>query len=500
MEFCRLSRRPKRRPSEAFPRTIERSAQSRVRLILFLLCVSTCLTALGISPNILGGAKSSAINSAPVLLTQANSTRGIALDSVMNVAEPFQPQAPVAFGSDQRTRVMLFAKNLTLAEGENLSAVTSEAEDVTRFHYPLIVEYVGTVPGFPWMTAIVVRLNDNLGDVGDVLVGITYRGITSNRVRLGIGHIGGGPPDDPPPTPTPTPASTPDLGPGASLHGKQLFPSDNPWNQDVSTLPVDPNSANLISSIGVNTGLHPDFGTVYNGAPNGIPYIVVAGTQSRVAINYTAYGDESDPGPYPVPPNAPIEGGPNSQGDRHVLVIDRDNWKLYELGYAFPINNGASWNANCGAVFDLDSNALRPAGWTSADAAGLPIFPGLVRYDEVIEQGVIAHALRFTVQNSRRAYVYPARHYASSNTSANLPPMGMRVRLKASFDISGFSPAMQVILRAMKKYGMIVADNGSNWYFSGAPDPRWNDNELSTLKTIKGSNFEVVQMGTIVTQ
>jgi len=451
------------------------------------------------SPNIVRSAKSSALLSAlgpPVLLTKPNSTRGIALDSVMNVAEPFQPQTPVAFGSDTRTRVMLFATNFTLAEDENITAVTSDAEDVLRFHYPLAVEYIGTVPGYPWMTAIVVRLNDNLGDVGDVLVGITYRGMTSNRVRIGIGHIGGGPPDDPPATPSPTP----DLGPGASLHGKQLFPPDNPWNQDVSTMPVDPNSTNLISSIGVNTGLHPDFGTVYNGAPNGIPYVVVTGTQSRVAINYTAYGDESDPGPYPVPTNAPIEGGPNSQGDRHVLVIDRDNWKLYELGYAFPINNGASWNANCGAVFDLNSNALRPAGWTSADAAGLPIFPGLVRYDEVFEQGVITHAIRFTVQNSRRAYVLPARHYASSNTSPNLPPMGMRVRLKASFNISAFSPAMQVILRAMKKYGMIVADNGSNWYFSGAPEPRWNDDELSTLKTIKGSNFEVVQMGTIVTQ
>ncbi|HVQ40108.1 MAG TPA: hypothetical protein VMS31_21390, partial [Pyrinomonadaceae bacterium] len=272
------------------------------------------------------------------------------------------------------------------------------------------------------------------------------------------------------------------------------------WNQDISTMPVDPNSANLISSIGVNTGLHPDFGTVYNGAPNGIPYVVVSGTQPRVPITFTAYGDESDPGPYPVPANAPIEGGPSSDGDRHVLVIDRDNWRLYELGYAFPINGGSSWNANCGAIFDLNSNALRPAGWTSADAAGLPIFPGLVRYDEVFEQGVISHAIRFTVQNSRRAYISPARHYASSNTSPNLPPMGMRVRLKASFNISGFSPAMQVILRAMKKYGMIVADNGSNWYFSGAPDPRWNDDELSTLKAIKGSNFEVVLMGTIVTQ
>ncbi|MDQ2920047.1 MAG: hypothetical protein M3R52_00310 [Acidobacteriota bacterium] len=479
--------------------SFSRRARSHIRLAVFLMCVSTVLVTLVLSPSKSRFSISSAAASAPVLLAQGNSTRAIALDSVARLAEPFDLQTPVVFGSDARTRVMLFATNLTLAAGENTSAVTVEAEDVTQSRYPMTVEYVGAVPGQTWMTAVVVKLNDNQSDVGDVLVGLTYHGMTSNRVRIGLGHIGGGPPDDPPASPTPTPGATPELGPGASLHGKQLFPSDNPWNQDISTMPVDPNSANLISSIGVNTGLHPDFGTVYNGASNGIPYIIVAGTQSRVAINYTAYGDESDPGPYPVPPNAPIEGGPNSQGDRHVLVIDRDNWKLYELGYAFPINNGTSWNANCGAVFDLNSNALRPAGWTSADAAGLPIFPGLVRYDEVFEQGVIAHALRFTVQNTRRAYVYPARHYASSNASPNLPPMGMRVRLKASFDVSGFSPAMQVILRAMKKYGMIVADNGSNWYFSGAPDPRWNDNELSTLKTIKGSNFEVVQMNTLTT-
>jgi hypothetical protein len=291
----------------------------------------------------------------------------------------------------------------------------------------------------------------------------------------------------------------PDLGAGASLHGRQLFPADNPWNEDISNEPVDPNSDNLIASIGLITSLHPDFGTVWNGAPNGIPYIVVSGNQTRVPLSWTAYGDESDPGPYPVPPDAPIEGGPSSTGDRHVLVIDRDNWKLYELGYAFPVNGGASWNANCGAVFDLNSNALRPAGWTSTDAAGLPIFPGLVRYDEVFEQQEIRHAIRFTVQTSRRAYVAPARHWASSNTSVNRPPMGMRVRLKASVDISGYSPAMQVILRALKRYGMIVADNGSNWYISGAPDPRWNDSELNTLKNIKGSNFEVVRMGTIVT-
>lgn len=478
---------------------------SAVRLSLILVMAFACLSSLivvpgGASPNSRGsddraGAiiSASAAAAAPVLLTQANSTRGVALDSITHSKEPFAPIAPVAFGGDGRTRVVLLATNLALAPGEQASAVTAEAVDAALLPYPLIVEYAGAVPDFPTITAVVMRLNDNLGNVGDVLVGITYHGSASNRVRVGIGHVGGGPPDDSPPPPTP------DLGSGASFHGKQLFPSDNAWNLDISALPVDPNSANLIASIGLNTGLHPDFGTVYNGAPNGIPYIVVAGTQPLVPINWTAYGNESDPGPYPVPATAPIEGGPNSTGDRHVLVIDRDNWKLYELGRGFPINNGARWNANCGAIFDLNSNALRPAGWTSADAAGLPIFPGLVRYDEVFEQGLIAHAIRFTVQNSRHAYLAPARHYASDSTNPNLPPMGMRVRLKPSFDISAFSPRMQVILRAFQKYGMIVADNGSNWYFSGAPDPRWDDDELSTLKAVKGSNFEVVQMGTIVT-
>src|SRR5215813_3832762 len=270
------------------------------------------------------------------LLTQSNSTRAIALDSITNMSEPFPMSEPVRFGTDMRTRVMLFATNLNLNPGENASAVTADAEDASHTHYPLTVEYVGSVPGFAWMTSVVVRLNDSLGDVGDVLVGITLHGVTSNRVRIGIGHIGGGPPDDPP-------APLPDLGPGASLHGKQVFPPDNPWNQDVSMAPVDPNSDNLITSVGLDVGLHPDFGTVYNGAPNGIPYIVVPGTQSLVAINFTAYGDESDPGPYPVPSNAPIEGGPTSTGDRHVLVIDVDQWKLYELFDARPVNGGASW-------------------------------------------------------------------------------------------------------------------------------------------------------------
>lgn len=305
------------------------------------------------------------------------------------------------------------------------------------------------------------------------------------------------------PTPTTRPrtatlgaAPVPDLGPGASLHGKRPFPADNPWNQEISRMPVDPNSANLIKSMGPNDVLHPDFGTTWRGRPNGIPYIVVAGTQRLVPIGFSSYGDESDPGPYPVPANAPIEGGPDSDSDRHVLVIDRDHWKLYEMYSARPVKNGASWIIRSGAVFDLNSNALRPADWTSADAAGLPIFPGLVRYDEVFEQREIKHALRFTVPRTRRAYVYPARHYASADTNPNLPPMGMRVRLKAAFDISKYSPPIQVILRALKKYGMFVADNGGGWFLSGAPDPRWSDDELGMLKTVKGSDFEVVRMET----
>lgn len=431
--------------------------------------------------------------SAPELISEAGSTRAIALESVTRLREPFPPTQLNPFGADNRTRIMLFARNLDLLPGEDASAVRAEAEDATHTRYPLRVEYVGKVAGFEWMSSVIVRLHDGLGDVGDVLVGITLRGVASNRVRVGIGHTGGGPPDDGAGF-----VPVPDLGAGASLHGKRVFPADNPWNADISGSPVDPNSNNLIASIGLGAGFHPDFGTVWAGAPNGIPYIVVSGAQLKVPITFTAYGNESDPGPYPVPPDAPIEGGAGGTGDRHVIVIDRENWKLYELYSASPVNGGASWRAASGAVFDLNSNQLRPAGWTSADAAGLPIFPGLVRYDEVFEQKEITHALRFTAQLTRRAYVHPARHFASSNTDPNLPPMGMRVRLKASFDVSRFSPAMQVILRALKKYGMILADNGGNWFVSGAPDPRWNDDELSTLKAIKGSDFEVVQMGTII--
>jgi len=278
------------------------------------------------------------------------------------------------------------------------------------------------------------------------------------------------------------------LGAGATLGGRQVFPPDNPWNRDVSRDPVDPNSDNLIASIGVDKPLHPDFGVKY-----GIPYVVVPGTQPKVPVSFQ-YAGESDPGPYPVPPDAPIEGGPDAKGDRHVLVIDRDRWVLYELFAAFPEDGGKRWRAGSGAIFDLASNKLRPWGWTSCDAAGLPVFSGLVRYDEVCEQKALTHAVRFTCQKSRRAYVPPATHFASRSDDPNLPPMGMRVRLKAGYDTSKFPPAAQVILAGLKKHGMLLADNGSNWFVTGAPDPRWNDEELGTLKRIKGRDFEVVKM------
>ena len=293
-----------------------------------------------------------------------------------------------------------------------------------------------------------------------------------------------------------------DLGPtfpeSPSLGGKRLFPDDNPWNQDISREPVDPNSDNLIATIGKDRPLHPDFGTVYKGAPSGIPYVVVDGKQQKVPVHFE-YRDESDPGPYPIPADAPIEGGPDGKGDRHILVLDRDNWKLYELWNAHPDGQGG-WKAGSGAIFDLNSNKLRPAGWTSADAAGLPILPGLVRYDEVVEQKAIRHALRFTVVKSRHAYVSPATHFASPIWNESLPPMGMRVRLKADYDLSGFPPEVKVILQALKTYGMFVADNGSNWFISGAPDPRWNDSALRAIKKVKGRDLEVVKMGTTVTK
>ena len=276
---------------------------------------------------------------------------------------------------------------------------------------------------------------------------------------------------------------------------RPMFPGDNVWNVAIDTLPVDVNSAAYMTTIGAAKTMHADFGTVYSGAPNGIPFIVVPGSQPRVAVSFD-YADESDPGPYPVPPDAPIEGGPSSTGDRHVLVVDRDGGRLYELFAAYP-NPDGSWRAGSGAIFDLDGNALRPAGWTSADAAGLPILPGLVRYEEVVA-GEIPHALRFTAPQTRNAFIWPARHKASSLTGTNYPPMGQRFRLKASVDIASFGPNVQVILRALKKYGMFLADNGSSWFLSGAPDPRWDDDELHQLGRLTGADFEAVDESSLM--
>lgn len=288
------------------------------------------------------------------------------------------------------------------------------------------------------------------------------------------------------------------LGPLASLNGFVPFPSNNLWNTDISNAPVDPNSANLIGYIGASVTLHPDFGAgQYNGQSMGIPYQIEAATQPKVPVKFTAYGSESDPGPMPIPPNALIEGYPApGNGDRHVLVLDQGGCWLYEL-YSAGLRNGV-WYAGSAAIWDMTIDEQRPYTWTSADAAGLPVFVGLVRYDEVTA-GAINHAVRFTVPTTQEAFTPPASHWASSTTDPNAPPMGMRMRLKASFDISGFSPANQVILTALKKYGMILADNGSAVYISGMPDNHWNNNDLDALKSITASSFDVVLMNPLYT-
>jgi hypothetical protein len=273
-----------------------------------------------------------------------------------------------------------------------------------------------------------------------------------------------------------------------------IFPPNNAWNQRVDALPVAANSAQVISSIGVDAGLHPDFGSgLYDGGPIGIPFDVVTKKTPRSHPHF-GYADESDKGAYPIPKTVHIEGGAKSDGDRHALLVDNDACKLYEL---YDLRHaGRGWSAGSGAIFDLRSNKLRPASWTSADAAGLPIFPGLARYDEVA-RGRIDHALRFTVERTGRAYVYPARHYASSSDDPSLPPMGLRVRLKADVDISRFPKQARVVLQALKTYGMIVADNGSNWYISGAPNPKWNNDDLHSLAQITGADFEVVDTSSL---
>jgi hypothetical protein len=289
----------------------------------------------------------------------------------------------------------------------------------------------------------------------------------SGTPRVGESHL---PPDH-----------SPDIGAACPI-----FPADNPWNTDISSAPLDPRSDAWVASIGTATAFHPDFGSAY-----GIPYTTADASTPLVPVRF-AYADESDPGPYPIPANAPMEQG----SDAHVLVVDTATCTLYELFAARP--GSGSWYAGSGAAFDLGSNALRPAGWTSADAAGLPIFPGLARYEEVAA-GEIRHALRFTAVQTQRGFVDPARHFASSITDPDVPPMGARARLKATVDVSAMSPQARVVARALQRYGMLLADNGSSWYVTGAPDTRWDDEDLGDLKTLRGSDFEFVQAGPVTT-
>ena len=276
-----------------------------------------------------------------------------------------------------------------------------------------------------------------------------------------------------------------------------ILPADNIWNRRVDALPLAAMSAAYVSSIGTDGGLHPDFGSgLYKGEPFGIPFVRVPAGQAKVGVRFTDAADESDAGPYPIPADAPVENGSCSNGDRHVIVVQEEFCMLYEL-FAAKQENDGSWQAFCGAAFDLQSNTLRTAGWTSADAAGLPILPGLVRYEE-IASGNIEHALRFTAARTQSAYVWPARHQAGSTNDVNVPPIGQRFRLKAGVDISRFSQTNQLILQALKTYGMILADNGSNWFLSGAPDNRWDNDDLRTLQAeIHGNDFEAVDCSSL---
>ncbi len=287
------------------------------------------------------------------------------------------------------------------------------------------------------------------------------------------------------------------------IAGCPIFPANNIWNVPVDTLPVHANSANFVASIGNNAGLHMDFGSgTWNGRPMGIPFTTVPSNQPKMPISF-GYFDESDPGPYPIPADIPIEGGAAfPSGDRHGIVIETGTCTLYETYHltqtpAWPATP-TSWQAGAGAVWSLNSHALRPAGWTSADAAGLPILPGLIRYEEVAA-GEITHALRFTADVTRKAYVWPARHFASNNTNPNVPAMGQRFRLKASKNLSGYSQDIQVIFTAFKRYGIILADNGSNWYIGGEHNPAWDDDILvSAFRTLKGADFEAVDVSSLM--
>jgi hypothetical protein len=280
-----------------------------------------------------------------------------------------------------------------------------------------------------------------------------------------------------------------------TVAGCAVFPADNAWNQRVDRLPVARDSAKTIARIGLSDPVHPDFGTRYNGAPNGIPYAVVSGATRKVRVHFT-YASESDRGPYPLPAHVPIEGGDASGGDSHVIVVDRATCTDYELYDAHRPAGGKPWTAGSGAIFHLSSDRLRPAGWTSADAAGLAILPGLARYGEV-KAGAIDHALRFTAPCTAPRYVYPARHEAGTCSQPGDPPMGLRVRLKASVDISHLPAQARVVATALKRYGLILADNGSPWDVSGAPDPRWDDAALHELDRLEGRDFQVVDTSSL---
>lgn len=295
-------------------------------------------------------------------------------------------------------------------------------------------------------------------------------------------------------------APSQELGP--TVAGCPVFPADNIWNTPVEDMPVAERSAEYVESIGLDRTLHADFGSgLYEGAPVGIPFVTVPMKQQKVSIGYAAFDgedpieEESDAGPYPIPADAPIEGGPKSRDDRHVLVVQQGSCTLYELYKAVP-QSDRSWLVVSAARFDLEGNTLRTDGWTSADAAGLPIFPGLVRYEEVAA-GEIRHALRFTAPRTQRSYIWPARHFASSSEDESLPPLGQRFRLRADFDTSGFSKQSRVILEALKKYGMLLADNGSPWFLSGAPDASWDNDALRELRRVKGSDFEAVDVSSL---
>jgi hypothetical protein len=325
------------------------------------------------------------------------------------------------------------------------------------------------------------QAHGDLRSATSILVGTVRRLAAFLIMALGAcggGGAGSGSPSDP--------SGTGGSGVVPRIAGCNVFPADNPWNRDVSGDPVDPRSAAYIRSIGDSRFLHPDFGS---DPSYGIPWTTVPGSQPRVPMSFD-YADESDPGPYPFPPDAPIEAG----GDRHVLVLDRDACRLYETFDSRFV--GPGWRCGSGAIFDLGSNALRPDGWTSADAAGLPILPGLARLEEV-QSGTIRHALRFTTRRTQRGYVHPATHFASSDRDPDLPPMGLRVRLKASFDITRFRGASRVILEALRRYGMFLADNGSDWFISGETNRAWDDDDLEQLKAVPGSAFEVVRLGEI---